>query len=381
MRLDRFGAKVTEQTALFLLARCCARQDRPALAARLDDEVARLAARRAEMRSPAESFRQTLERDLSTLFMWKAVLDFGDLSVARPELLKEFKEVVRLFPESKHHERAAGYVEQLTAMVAEDQAHAAAARPIEKMTPEEQVREWIFRLRDQHGEQISQPGSCDIFIEDFLEGRGNIAGASPGAARPRRRAGAHRGAPRCPPDALRRLSPQLLFLAFRAHGRRLRRGHSLPHRRAAVPDRAHDLGRDAEGRRDGSRRARQVEAWWAKVRDKGEKAVLIENVSAGGRDSAEQAGRLAALDPAAAIAAIEAGLQAATEPWAKSNLVSVLASIKIGRGHGALRTTAPRFSQPGGSGGRRACGLSPRRAGGDPGHDRGVAEVAAGERR
>jgi hypothetical protein len=34
------------------------------------------------------------------------------------------------------------------------------------MTTEERVAELIFRLREQNGQQWSQPGSCDIFIHD-----------------------------------------------------------------------------------------------------------------------------------------------------------------------------------------------------------------------
>lgn len=161
------GEKVTEQTALFLLARCCVRQGRPHLAEQLENSVMRLAAGSDLVHSPARGFRQKLESDVSTLFMWKAVVDFGDLALARPQLLTEFEQIVRLFPESKHVERATACAAQLRTMVREDEAHAAAARPLEKMTPEEQVREWVFRLRDQHGVQESQPGACDIFSDDY----------------------------------------------------------------------------------------------------------------------------------------------------------------------------------------------------------------------
>jgi hypothetical protein len=37
------------------------------------------------------------------------------------------------------------------------------AEQLAKLDRAEQIRELIFQLRDQHGEQMSWPGSCDVF--------------------------------------------------------------------------------------------------------------------------------------------------------------------------------------------------------------------------
>src|SRR5262249_26118369 len=80
-------------------------------------------------------------------------------------------------PDSDHRKEAEGNIEVLTKMVAEDQEHAKSAKPIEAMTVEEQVQEWIFRLCDQNGHQYSQPGTCDIFAVEGL--RAGDDGSSP----------------------------------------------------------------------------------------------------------------------------------------------------------------------------------------------------------
>jgi len=55
-------------------------------------------------------------------------------------------------------------VETLKRMIQDDAEHAAkASKPWDKMTTDERVAELTFRLRDQNGMQMGQPGGCDIF--------------------------------------------------------------------------------------------------------------------------------------------------------------------------------------------------------------------------
>ena len=144
-----FGRKTSDRTAVFVLARCCARQGRADLAGQLDAEVAGLpAGQRARSEEKYVGFRTAMEREIAHVLMWKAVVDCGDASFSRPDLLAEFERIGRDFPASEHVARAAGFVERLRAMIAEDEAHARAAKPLADLSAEEKVRELIFRLRE-----------------------------------------------------------------------------------------------------------------------------------------------------------------------------------------------------------------------------------------
>jgi hypothetical protein len=70
------------------------------------------------------------------------------------------------YPHSEYCERARQTAAVLKRMIAEDEAHAKAGTIEFDTLSNDQVRELIFRLRDQNGHQFSQPGSCDIF-EDW----------------------------------------------------------------------------------------------------------------------------------------------------------------------------------------------------------------------
>jgi hypothetical protein len=48
-------------------------------------------------------------------------------------------------------------------MIDEDHRHG--ARVLTQMDAREKISEFIFLLRDQNGEQWSQPGSCDVFLD------------------------------------------------------------------------------------------------------------------------------------------------------------------------------------------------------------------------
>lgn len=75
-------------------------------------------------------------------------------------------------------------------------------------------------------------------------------------------------------------------------------------------------------------RRRAAEAWYATVKDRGEKATLIEQVAQGTYESRAAADRLVKLDPEAAVQPLETGIAASDPGAARSNLVSVLAGLK-----------------------------------------------------
>lgn len=158
----------TDRTRLFVLGWMCSRKG-------LDDFAARLysaaqAAAGLDQRGTAEDekawpFRSKLDRDLGHFESWRTIVAFGDTKVTRRELLARLRALPVRYPHCDHLARAAALAEQLEKMIAEDDAQPARTdAEIARLPTAEQAQEWIFRLRDQHGEQFSQPGWVDIFL-------------------------------------------------------------------------------------------------------------------------------------------------------------------------------------------------------------------------
>src|SRR5262249_22915509 len=95
--------------------------------------------------------RESLEKNLAYITTSRAMADFGNPSLSRPDLLREMEAVLRNYPNSEHRERVRKAVEVLNRMIPEDQTHAAEEpKNLGSLPPEEQTRELIFRLRDQY---------------------------------------------------------------------------------------------------------------------------------------------------------------------------------------------------------------------------------------
>ena len=79
---------------------------------------------------PNVSFRTAIEQDLGDSMMVRAMIDCGHISVTRPELLAQFRAIVKNYPNSEHHAEAREMAGILAEMVAEDDTHARNARRI-----------------------------------------------------------------------------------------------------------------------------------------------------------------------------------------------------------------------------------------------------------
>jgi hypothetical protein len=161
---DRLEERVSKRVHTFVLAWACWRNG-------LDDEAEQLYEASKHLRYGMEevdenNFQHVLEEEISYAVIWRAVVDFGNVSVSRPKLLNEFQNFIKHYPHSSHQERAKKIVEMLTRMIAGDEAHAKIAPTnLDQLPVEERVRELIFQLRNQHGEQPGQPAWCDIFSD------------------------------------------------------------------------------------------------------------------------------------------------------------------------------------------------------------------------
>jgi hypothetical protein len=163
----RFGVKLGQKSEVFFIAYVAWQRGDAATAQALFDEAAKLPLleERAPMKTEPGAMRLDLEKELGYTAMWRAVLRCHYYAMPpRSELRDAFQDIVDQYPCSRHAERAKALVKTFDRMIQEDATHVhltdeqLAALPVE-----EQVREYIFRLRDQHGSQWGFPGSCDLF--------------------------------------------------------------------------------------------------------------------------------------------------------------------------------------------------------------------------
>lgn len=347
-----FGSKANEQTETFALAWACWRKGLDRDARRLYDQAEtmlrpypktggltlrkkllvaweKLQEKWRELTSknnnqqPKLTLRQMVEKDLATATIWRATLAFEDKSITRPLLLEQFKAFLRRYPGSKHEEIAKDTVKTLEQMTAEDQAHV----PVEpfkllSLPVENRVRELIFELRDQNGQQISQPGSCNIFMD-------------------------RQRSTNTPAHQLVRIGyaavPQLIeALDTKTLTRSVTywRDFTFSHHVLTVGDCAQAILGQITGRsfyvHDGSTnkppggpspRRKAAEAWWADFQRKGEKQMLTETVSAGSMDAPQAANLLCQKYPEAALEPLIRGIQACNTTWTRTQLLQSLASL------------------------------------------------------
>lgn len=342
-----FGAQMPEETEIFVLSWGCWRNGHESDALNLYREAAKLPRDNSlpakkgtlkqrvlllvdafkswlqKMTQRNTPFRENLEKTIAHKLMWTGILNFGDPSVSRSELLLQFEAIVRHYPHSEHVDRARKTAEILRRMIAEDQAHRP-PRELSELTTNDRVKELIFQLRDQNGHQYSQPGSCDIF-EDW------------------------HGITNPPAHRLVALAyaavPQLIasldsdtFSRSVGYGRNFFFSHTV----LSVGDCAQAILERITGRsfavvnsgpNSGSSEtypsARRVaaEAWWKEFQAKGEQQMLVEGVIAAGNDAPQEGELLLEHFPGVATSTLLKGAQAAKDSWIRTRLIEQLAKI------------------------------------------------------
>ena len=316
----RFGEMTSEPFETVFLARACASQGLNKEA----HELFELANRqwKERDREKAISLIEFLKKDQAHTRMWRAVLAFGTPKISRPKLLAQFEDITKHFPESKHVERAQKTVDLLKKMIEEDKAHAAKQiLPLDELEGEALIAELIYQLRNQNGQQWSQPGACDIFLDERGE-------ESPAAKL------VTLGFPAVP-QLIEVLEDQGFTRSVGYH-----RNFYFSHHVLRVGDCAERIlcriaGRNFYQRtytngamaKDGQATSikKQIEAWWKEVKTKGEEQVLIEAVMTGDDNSSNQAQVLVKKYPDSAVEAIRKGLAKSTREWTSKRLIAVLA--------------------------------------------------------
>ena len=316
----RFGEMTSEPFETVFLARACASQGLNKEA----HELFELANRqwKERDREKAISLIEFLKKDQAHTRMWRAVLAFGTPKISRPKLLAQFEDITKHFPESKHVERAQKTVDLLKKMIEEDKAHAAKQiLPLDELEGEALIAELIYQLRNQNGQQWSQPGACNIFLDERGE-------ESPAAKL------VTLGFPAVP-QLIEVLEDQGFTRSVGYH-----RNFYFSHHVLRVGDCAERIlcriaGRNFYQRtytngamaKDGQATSikKQIEAWWKEVKTKGEEQVLVEAVMTGDDNSSNQAQVLVKKYPDSAVEAIRKGLAKSTREWTSKRLIAVLA--------------------------------------------------------
>jgi len=259
--------------------------------------------------------------DSATQAIWKATLDFENISVARPQLLAEFYAVATNYPASQYANRAWQTVAILTQMVAADAAHAkSAVTNLNSLSVTDRVQELIFQLRDQNGQQCFQPGYCDIFMDK--RGTNSPAGQLVAIGYP------------AVPQLIDALTNQN-FTRSVGFGRNFVFSHTVltvGDCAVAILQRIAERSFYEPGFTSGYMSnehtnlevRRAVETWWSEFQKKGERQMLIDGTAAGDRNSPAQARLLVSRYPDAALAPLLQGTQAATDDYVRVWLMQML---------------------------------------------------------
>jgi hypothetical protein len=160
-----FGSLAYDAGDVFTMAWACWRNGLGAQAQQLYDQAGKWGFRWGQDVTTT-NFSLALEKDLGAVMYDRAVGNFDNAAISRPQLLAQFESVASNYPHSPYLERAKQYAAALKRMISEDEAHAKIAPAnLDALPVEQKVSELIFRLREQNGGQWWFPGSFDIFGE------------------------------------------------------------------------------------------------------------------------------------------------------------------------------------------------------------------------
>jgi hypothetical protein len=271
---------------------------------------------------------QGAEPDPATLAIWKATLDFENVSNTRSQLLVEFYAVATNYPTSQYAPLAWQTVATLTQMVAEDAAHAkTAVTNLDSLSLTDRVQELIFQLRDQNGHQFAPPGSWGVFPD--RQNSNSPAQQLMAIGYP------------AVPQLINALDNPTLTrsVVFEGGSWRYERNLAFPHAVLTVGDCAVAILQRIAGKsfyqapsssgymsneHKNSETRQAVESWWSDFQKKGEKQMLIEGTEAGNGNSPEQARLLVSRYPDAALAPLLQGTQAANDDYVRVWLMQML---------------------------------------------------------
>jgi len=312
----RFGRVLDQRATTFFTAHTCWKRGETALAGELYEAAKRLpivVSFDGEQPDPKSTMRQLLEIQLGRAAIWTATLQFGDNyedgegAPLRPrtELLDTFRRIVKNYPASPYQASAKQTVATLEMMVREDAGHPViSADALAKLPEDQQVAEWVFRLRDQNGHHYDDPGSCNIFTD-------STAGKDVSPAHQLVRIGY-----KAVPQLIDALGDERLTRSVECH-----RSFTFSHRVLTIGDCAMLILQRITGepfyqwkRADKMSHEEETAAkqelpkqWWADFQQKGGVGLLVDAISSGEKSPDQLIGKLRVMAPEAVEAAILRG--------------------------------------------------------------------------
>lgn len=321
----RFGTSISKTAEAFVLAWACWRQGLEAQAQELYNEAkATPSPYQADHAEPV--FRVALENDFAQVLMCRATDAFGNPTISRPELLHRFETILTNYPDSKCAKSNLETVTALKRMIAEDEEHQQAGpKDLNQLSTEQKVRELIFRLRDQNGQQIGE--SVDIFQDWYVRSKLRTTNtpahqlvAIGYAAVPQLiQALDSRTLTRSVGLAYYGYYPGHVLTVGDCAGRILERITGKRFARAAWTRNGQSYSYDSLAPR------KAAEAWWTEFQKKGEKQMLIDEVATpSNEDAPTEAVLLREKYPDAAAAPFMRGIRAATNSTIARELIRQL---------------------------------------------------------
>ena len=318
---DRFrnGSKTSPAVELFVLARACEAHSLDEAAHDLLEESEKLINRSRDVSAPESKFQQKLAEDLAHAKTWMTVLKLDDAEIPWVEIQRDFAWIQKNFPDTSHWQRCKDSAEMLATMIAKNETHQI-PDDFKSLSVAKQVTELIFQLQNQDGQQMSQPGSCDIFAAERMRSwKAESEGKDPKQI-PKSPAGqlvdlGHAAVP----QLIEALDDQRFTRSVGYH-----RNFYFSHRVLRVGECSRIILERIANRsfhsKEGSVK-QQVTDWWAAIESKGEKAVLIEAVEAGDHNSVYQAAQLIEKYPDIALPSIIKSAKNADSQYVRSQMV------------------------------------------------------------
>lgn len=315
----QWGQPLAHRARIVAFARACLQKDLSETASALLEIAANIPDEQTGKVEP-QMLRDALQRQIGDAAIIKAEAEFSDLSLSWADLLKAYENFHTRYPASPRVAYGREAADLLRKMIAE--AVERRPKPLEQMSPAEQVAENIYQLRNlggvmwimynrypamastRDGKEVITPihrlvDLGDAAVPQLIEALDDkrftrsMVQRFKGWQEPKvMRVG------EVAQKILEHLSGQNFY----------------PHKT--------DAGKLVNGTT-----RQQAEAWWAEVQSKGEKEVLIRATVAGNQTGCIAARKLVAKYPDAALDAIEAGIRASTHEGYRGEFVEVAGGL------------------------------------------------------
>jgi hypothetical protein len=260
------------------------------------------------------TLQEQVANNLAHVEMSRAFFAFRDRKMSRAELLPLFAHIVKHYPGTPVHAQACETALQLKSMVEEDIARAAQKQrpPFEKLSPKEQLAELVYLLRDQTG-VTDERGQCAILGHDQNSPASKLAAKGYAAVPLLLAALEDRRLTRAvPPMQHNRYSSftysqfSVLTVADCAEAI-LKQLAGISIYDEPLTNSTYAMALSTQERMPEALPRAVFSAWYADLRVKGEKRLLIEATARGDQDSLEQGRRLVERYPSDALPALIAG--------------------------------------------------------------------------